>query len=385
MRRFSLRLWPMLEWLRERLPFLCTPQHGHFVSNSFRVRPSRRVSLFAIFSSPKEARLRSLFKVRAYKAPAVSVQDLNNCIIDTSNGLVVLEDGSLDETCREVASYYVDTTWEGLADSARASATSEIEHDLIHVFHRSCGAYGHFIMDGLCAVAVLSDLIHERQLKIFVPDVLPKWVTEILASLGFGPAHVIKAGGVAACRRLTTSTMLMTGNCFFPNPDTIVKLRRFVGTPTLRPSRRIYLTRDGAYSPRFVENEAEVQATFKGAGFEIVNPIGLSFREQVELFASSKVIAGNHGSALVNMVFASSGAQIIDLMPEDWIGYWGDSGKAERWLLNLTAACGHDYSLVLSRSTMVGGPLLQNGSTPLPRIDTVTDLDSVRAALSLLP
>ena len=374
----------MLEWLRERLPFLCTPRHGRLVSNSSKVRPTGRIGLFTNFSSPKEARLRSLFEARAYKAPAVSVQDLNNCVIDTSNGLVVLEDGSLDETCREVASYYIDTTWEGLADSVRAAANSEIEDDLIHVFHRSCGVYGHFIMDGLCAVAVLSDLIHERQLKIFVPDVFPKWVTEILASLGFGPAHVIKAGGVAACRRLTTSTMLMTGNCFFPNPDTIIKLRKLVGAPTLRPSRRIYLTRDGAYSPRFVENEAEVQAKFKGAGFEIVSPITLSFREQVELFASTKVIAGNHGSAFVNMVFASPGAQIIDLMPEDWIGYWGDSGKAERWLLNLTAACGHDYSLVLSQSKMVGDPLLPNGSTELPRIDTVTDLDGVREALSLL-
>jgi len=375
----------MLEWLRERFPsFLGARQYNRVILKAFEVKPTRKVSFLAGFSSPKEARLRSLFEMQGYKAPPVSVQHLNNCIFDTSSGLVVLEDGSLDETCRHVASYYIDTTRQDLADSVRASATLEIEDDLIHVFHRSCGAYGHFILDGLCAVAVLGDLIRERQLKILVPDVFPKWVTEILANLGFGPAHVIKVRGVAVCRRLTTSTMLMMGNCFFPNPDMIAKLRKFVGTPTSQPWRRIYVTRDGAYSPRFVENEVEVQAKFDAARFEIVKPMGLGFREQVELFASAKVIAGSHGSALVNMVFASAGAHIIDLMPEDWIGYWGDGGRAERWLLNLTAACGHDYSLVLSQSKMTGAPYIPDSSTKLARIDTIVDLDSVGAALSLV-
>lgn len=375
----------MLEWLRERLPlFRSTPVRDQVVSNVFEVMPTRKVRLFASFSSPKEVRLRSLFEVGAYQAPAVSIRNLTDCVIDTSNGLVVLEDGSLDETCRHVASYYTDTTREGLAKSVRVSANDVIEDDVIHVFHRSCGAYGHFILDGLCAVAVLRDIIHSHRLKILVPAVFPSWVTEILASVGFGSTRIVKAKGVTRCRSLTTSTMLMGGNCFLPNPDAIAKLRMLVGSPTVPPSRRVYLTREGAYSPRFVKNEADIQAVFRQAGFEIISPTSMGFRKQVELFASAKVIAGNHGSALANMVFASPGAQVIDLMPEDWIGYWGDSGTPERWLLNLTGACGHDYSLVLSRSKMVGDPLVPNGSTTLPRIDTTIDSDSVRAALSLL-
>jgi capsular polysaccharide biosynthesis protein len=271
-----------------------------------------------------------------------------------------------------------------LADSVRASAASVIEDDLIHVFHRSCGAYGHFILDGLCAVAILADLIRDHHLKILVPTVFPAWVIQILASVGFGPARIVKVQGVARCRSLSTSTMLMGSNCFLPNPATIAKLRMVVSTPAVQPSRRIYLTRDDAHSPRFVENEAEVQAAFTQAGFEVISPTRLNFRKQVELFASAKTIAGNHGSALTNMIFASPSAQIIDLMPEDWIGYWGDSGTPERWLLNLTAACGLDYALVLSKSNMTGAPYLPNSSTELARIDTTVDLDSVRTVLSLL-
>ncbi|MBZ9795690.1 glycosyltransferase family 61 protein [Mesorhizobium sp. ES1-4] len=305
-------------------------------------------------------------------------------MFDAASGLVVLEDGSLDETCRYIASYYVDTKRDGLAEDVRGSANSTIDDDLIHVFHRSCGAYGHFILDGLCAVALLKDLILERRLKILVPTIFPAWITEVLAGVGFGPGHIVKASGVVRCRSLTTSTMLMAVNCFLPNPETIAKLRMLVDSPVVPPNRRIYLTRDGAYSPRFVRNEAETQLLFKNAGFEIVNPTSMTFPKQVELFASAKVIAGNHGSALVNMIFARSGAQIIDLMPEDWVGYWGEGGAPERWLLNLTGACGHDYSLVLSRSEMVGNPPLPNGSTILPRIDATTDLNSVQAAISEL-
>jgi hypothetical protein len=127
-----------------------------------------------------------------------------------------------------------------------------------------------------------------------------------------------------------------------------------------------------------------VQDEFRRAGFEIISPASLSFRAQVELFSGAEVIAGNHGSALVNMVFTPSGARIIDLMPEDWVGYWGDSGTPERWLFNLTAACNHDYALVLSPSHMIGDPRLPNGAATLPRIDTTTDLNGVRAALRLL-
>ena len=82
----------MLEWLRERLPlFGNAPVQEQVVSNVFEVIPTRKVSFFAGFSSPKEARLRSLFEVGAYQAPAVSVQHLNNCVIDTSSGLVACE------------------------------------------------------------------------------------------------------------------------------------------------------------------------------------------------------------------------------------------------------------------------------------------------------
>lgn len=366
----------MLQWLRKRSAY-----PDQTISEPIEVVPSRRVGVFSNLSSPKEARLRALFDSDHYLAPAVVVQQLSNCVIDVGNGLVVTANGSLDETCRHVASYYTDTVRQGLASDIKAAASALIEVDLIHVFHRSCGAYGHFILDGLCAVAVLSDIINSRRLKVLVPAPLPGWVTDILVTIGFDASRIVKVNGVASCRSLTISTMLKGGNCFLPNPNTIAKLRAVVGAQDTAPSRRIYLTRDDAHSPRFVENEAEVQATFAENGFEIIKPTSLSFRQQVDVFSSAKVIAGSHGSALANMVFAPPGAQIIDLMPEDWVGYWGDSGGPERWLLNLTGACDHDYSLILSRSIMTGDPYLPDSSTELARIDTTVDIDAVRAAL----
>ncbi|CAI2934668.1 glycosyltransferase family 61 protein [Aminobacter niigataensis] len=353
------------------------------IESSADIVPHRSARIVANIGSERERRLRSLFEQDGYQSRDISFRHLANCVLDTSSGLVVLNDGRIDETARHIASYFVDTTLEDLPRRVQNAATSTVPDRVIHVFHRSCGAYGHFVLDGLCAIALLSDQIRREGLKVLVPDFLPAWASNALADVGFDESKILRAQGTVRFRHMVMPSTVTATNCFLPSPTSMDALRKLAKpSDEVDHSRRIYLSREGAYSPRTAKNEADVIALFVDAGFEIIGPASLSFREQINLFASTRIIAGNHGSAFANMVFTPPGAQIIDLMPEHWVGYWGDSGTPERWLFNLTAACSHDYSVILSPSTMEGDPYIPNVSTKLAKVEAETDLDAIRTVLA---
>lgn len=350
------------------------------------VTSDRAVRIASNLTSDRlETLKRLLLNDSGYAAPDILMTRIFDGVLDTNTGLVVLPGDKLESSAASIASYYVDTRQPGLAQKVRKAESSTITDRAIHVFHRSCGAYGHFLLDGLCSLALSHQTIRSEDLKIIVPQFLPLRVRDVLADLGFSRDQLIVAEGTVLARDMVLSNMLTGANCFAPNREIIAGLREFTGAKRNgTPSRRIYLSREGAYSPRTVRNEAKVIAAFQAHGFELVSPASLSFRQQIDLFSQAKVIAGNHGSAFANMVFAPPGAQIIDLMPEHWVGYWGDTGYAERWLLNLTAACDHSYSVVLSPSKMSGEPYLPNAPSKLPSIKSITDLEAVRSVLATL-
>ena len=73
--------------------------------------------------------------------------------------------------------------------------------------------------------------------------------------------------------------------------------------------RKFYLSRLGQ-SRRSVEFENDVADLFQRHGFEIIQPESLSFKEQMRIFTSARVIAGYAGSALHNSIFMSGGTVV---------------------------------------------------------------------------
>jgi capsular polysaccharide biosynthesis protein len=103
-------------------------------------------------------------------------------------------------------------------------------------------------------------------------------------------------------------------------------------------------------------NESEVANTFARRGFDIIDPSKLSYAQQISLFQNADVIAGAHGSAFANLIWSRPGTKVIDLMPDQWIGYWGDSGIPERWVARLCSANHLSYSVLLHASQKEGSP-----------------------------
>jgi len=74
------------------------------------------------------------------------------------------------------------------------------------------------------------------------------------------------------------------------------------------PTRRIYVARRQG---RNVTNGEEVEAVLRGLDFEVVDTAGMSFIEQVRLFASAAVLVGAVGAAFSNLVFCDPRCKVI--------------------------------------------------------------------------
>jgi glycosyl transferase family 61 len=90
------------------------------------------------------------------------------------------------------------------------------------------------------------------------------------------------------------------------------------------PGRRIYVTRGHERHNRIVINEAEVVQLLAARGFEVVDPGGHPVSEQIRMFAEAECIVSPHGAALTNLLFASPGASVVEVLAPNYVdvSYW---------------------------------------------------------------
>lgn len=96
---------------------------------------------------------------------------------------------------------------------------------------------------------------------------------------------------------------------------------------------KIYLSRRGVRG-RQVVNEPELQAALEKLGFVAIQPEQLSLAEQAKCLGSARYVVAPHGAALTNMIFAPSGATLLELFHPQ---------HKNRCYMNVAAACGHRY------------------------------------------
>ncbi len=90
---------------------------------------------------------------------------------------------------------------------------------------------------------------------------------------------------------------------------------RFAPTPKTDAAEKIFISRSTAKTRRVV-NEAEIANLAKAAGYRIVEPGMMSFKEQVSIFSAAKKIVAPHGAGLTNMVFAPDGVEVVEFVGE---------------------------------------------------------------------
>jgi hypothetical protein len=168
-----------------------------------------------------------------------------------------------------------------------------------------------------------------------------------LAHLGIAPEKIITAdASLLVQAELLVVPSLKSSNQTFPASD-LGFLRHAMGirVDPGTPRRRIFLSRgDAGY--RRLQNEAAMHPMLRSLDFEIIRPGELDVPAQAKLFSESEVIAGPAGAAFANLVFAPPGAQVVELVPPQWL-------SAFHWMLS--ARAGLEHTIVLGDGEVMRG------------------------------
>lgn len=98
------------------------------------------------------------------------------------------------------------------------------------------------------------------------------------------------------------------------NAAPLLEFRRQLGLADQRlggRGRRVFLQRTS--SRRGLTNQSELAEIAGRIGLELVNPSGLSWRDQIELFSSSSLVVGASGAVMANYLLMSPGSRVLAL------------------------------------------------------------------------
>ncbi len=148
-------------------------------------------------------------------------------------------------------------------------------------------------------------------------------------------------------------------------------VRRALETVGLAPvaqgeARRVFVDRSPTHG-RTLTNGDAVRSLVASHGFAIVNPEGMSFGDQVRLFAGASVVVGHMGAAMTNTVFCRPTTTMLYLAPAGWI---------EPFYFDLAMTRGHEYQVLY-------GPVA-DPEVPPHQSDFVVSIEALEAWLSAL-
>lgn len=201
--------------------------------------------------------------------------------------------------------------------------------------------YYHWLLDGLTRLAVKSALPEET--NILLPDNISHFAKETLLLLGLHhKCYQLSYSCVQPQRYYFCSPTAMTG---VSNPFGYRWLRGqfspYFSEPNSAPP--IFFTRrSGSRVPSDLVN---IESIFTSFGFSIIDCATISVKRQIEYASSAIAIAGLHGAAMSNLLWATVGIPVVELFNPNYL-----NGCYEQIALQ----GGLDYSyLIMSESSFV--------------------------------
>ncbi|MBZ9883167.1 glycoside hydrolase family 99-like domain-containing protein [Mesorhizobium sp. CA10] len=368
------------ELLAEKGDAILTAYRGRTVT-------SKSAEVTAGCGATKQDRLIELFAEKSFEAVPLQFGRFVNCVAHSRAIGVITQGGRLIEESIRVYRYvYKDLDFLRYLEEddgkyvLLSNKFESIDEEVILPMHSSF-AFGHVIFDVIPQILFWEGEIKQGRLKVVLPNDAPLWVRSILATWGFLPHHFLilphtpyRFRSAIVCNGLTTNTT------YYPNPDAMAQYAAQPTVPSIsgKPAL-IYLTRDhsNTYSDRFIDNEADVISTLEALGFAVVDPSAYPYSEQIELFRNAKIIVGAHGSAFANVIWCRPGTKLVDVMPDDWVGFWNDYGITEMWLSRASSLFALDYEVLLCKSRMVEGPFPGQPHLTKREITSQVDTDAL--------
>lgn len=170
--------------------------------------------------------------------------------------------------------------------------------------------YYHWFLDGLTRLVHLQDFPPNCQ--ILIPRNLPAFAKRSIGILGLANRVVEVGTEDLRIERYWFAGPTMLSGC--PDPMGVEWLRKqFLQGPAPKQHRRLYLERNAP--TRNLTNAGEVRDLFTQRGWEVLDPAELTLDEQILVFRETLMVAGTHGAAMTNLLWAGPGTQVLEFMP----------------------------------------------------------------------
>lgn len=176
--------------------------------------------------------------------------------------------------------------------------------------------YGHWLIEMLPRIRFLSHCPPDTQVLFGSPGgQLGEIIDESLSMCGVDRQKIKAITQPVYCEEIYH----VTPHCQHPisvSPFVADFYRQFCADAGIfrRPTRKLFVSRAGART-RIVGNEEEIFSYLQDRyGYEWVSTVGLTLRQQAELFAQARSVAGISGAAMTNTIFAA-GAPLCYISP----------------------------------------------------------------------
>lgn len=208
------------------------------------------------------------------------------------------------------------------------------------VASRSGRNYYHWFSECLTRLCLWDEI---PDLPFVFPAPLTSWQRESLRLAGLADERVIEMEpGCYHFDELVFPTFPGTVGHLSPGVLAATR-RRMAGEGSIRPEKRLYVSRRNAAHRRIL-NEDDLVSGLEVEGFTCVQGDSMTLAEQIELFRDAEEVVGAHGAGLSNLLFAPSGTRVVEALdPEHLVSCY----------YLMAASLGQSYSCVTAENVSV--------------------------------
>jgi hypothetical protein len=173
--------------------------------------------------------------------------------------------------------------------------------------------YFHWLAFTLPMVGIYRERLGVEPDYYYLGRPIKSWHFETLARAGIGADRVL-SDAVTADRLVADFPDRKRRDGAVDRAMLAFSRNLYYEPPAATPTRRLFVGRSNANHRRLV-NQAECVEYAAQYGFESVSTDGLTVAEEARLFAEAACIVAPHGAALTNLIFATPGARVLELLP----------------------------------------------------------------------
>lgn len=176
----------------------------------------------------------------------------------------------------------------------------------------------HFYFDALLRTTLFQDL---SGFRFLVPKDLQPWHVGLLRVAGIRPEQIVRVkDGVTVVEELHICHISRAG-CL-PRRELLGEFRRRARkaanvSEKEKPFRRLFVDRSGA-KHRKLANQKELEKVLSARGFELVRWEDHSMEDQIRLASETTILAGPHGTSLLNSIYCAPGAKLLEIVNSLW-------------------------------------------------------------------